>query len=153
MSREKKGGERGLSTLLSASLYSLASAPTATKFMLSLFKKLNRGVQFRKLSNLETGQTYRATDFQPVNTTYGQSITCVLDVHLTNEEDLKKLNDSADVYLTYGGIKPISNGKTAHMIEFSFGMLDRVGLNCQLLFVCHQHSIIMCIAFYPLDIR
>ncbi|KAJ8879114.1 hypothetical protein PR048_019720 [Dryococelus australis] len=108
--------------------------------MLSLFQKLNHGVQFRKLGDMEIGKKYRATDIQHVNTSYGQSITCVLD------EDLKNLNDSAQVYLTYGEMKPTANGKTAHMIEFSFGMLDR------LLFVCHQHSIIMYVAFNLLDI-
>ncbi|KAJ8869940.1 hypothetical protein PR048_028951, partial [Dryococelus australis] len=110
------------------------------------------GVQFRKLGDVETGKNYRATYFQPVNTTYEQIITCVLYgefkirlrrryEHLINVEDLKKLNDSAEVYLTYGGMKLIENGKSAHMIEYSFGMLDRL------------HSIIMYIAFNPLDIR
>ncbi|KAJ8874756.1 hypothetical protein PR048_025622 [Dryococelus australis] len=60
-------------------------------------------------------------------------------VHIISEEDLKILNDSEEVYLTYGGMKPTSNGKTAHKIEFSFGMLDII--------------IPMFEAFNPLNIR
>ena len=79
------------------------------------------------------GQKYHASNFEIVDTKYGKNITCVLDhafriylprryVQLIQKEDIKNLNESPDVCLEYGGMKPTASGKHFHSIEFTTGM-------------------------------